>query len=91
MVFSTPVFLFGFLPLALLVYYLSTQSLRNKILLLFSLGFYAWGEVFYLGVMLASIGFNYVFGRLIDGGGEKNRLYMPLALAGNIGLLISYK
>ena len=91
MVFSTPVFLFGFLPLALLVYYLSPQSLRNKILLLFSLGFYAWGEVFYLGVMLASIGFNYVFGRLIDGGREKNRLYMPLALAGNIGLLISYK
>ena len=39
MVFSTPVFLFGFLPLALLVYYLSPQSLRNKILLLFSLVF----------------------------------------------------
>lgn len=91
MVFSTPVFLFGFLPLALLAYYLSPRSLRNKILLISSLLFYAWGEVFYLGVMLASIGFNYVFGRLLERGGDRNKLYMALALIGNVGLLISYK
>lgn len=57
--------MFGFLPLTLLIYYLSPRHLRNAILLSASLLFYAWGEVFYIILMIFSIISNYVIGRLI--------------------------
>ena len=43
MVFSTPVFLFYFLVLTLLVYYLVPRNFRNLVLLVSSLWFYYWG------------------------------------------------
>lgn len=94
MVFSSPIFLFGFLPIILLLYFVSPRRLKNFILLLGSLFFYAWGEVFYLLIMLVSIGSNYLFGRLI-GGSEgiprKERLYLSIGIAVNVSLLVSYK
>ena len=45
MVFSSIVFLFTFLPISLLIYYISPKKLKNAILLLTSLVFYAWGEL----------------------------------------------
>lgn len=65
MVFSSPIFLFGFLPATLLLYFLSPRFIKNTTLLLCSLFFYAWGEVFYLAVMVVSIFSNYIFGLLI--------------------------
>ena len=44
MVFSTPVFLFYFLVLTLLVYYLVPRKFRNLVLLCSSLWFYYWGR-----------------------------------------------
>lgn len=45
MVFSSLVFLLLFLPLFLLLYFVSAKpAWRNAVLLLFSLLFYAWGE-----------------------------------------------
>ena len=52
MVFSSIPFLFLFLPLCLLIYYAVPYSLKNGILLLFSLIFYAWGEPVYIVLML---------------------------------------
>ncbi|MBW7936405.1 MAG: MBOAT family protein, partial [Flavobacteriales bacterium] len=66
MVFSSPIFVFAFLPLVLIVYYLSARPFRNVILLVFSLLFYAWGESERLAVMLLSISLNYVAAILID-------------------------
>ena len=43
MVFSSLIFIFIFLPLVLVSYYLVPKRLRNTIILLFSLIFYAWG------------------------------------------------
>jgi len=65
MVFSSPIFLFGFLPLALILYFLSPRIVKNYSLLACSLIFYAWGEVFYLALMLVSIISNYFVGLLI--------------------------
>lgn len=59
-----------------------------------SLFFYAWGEVFYLGIMIASIISNYIFGRLIFGTQEnahKKQIYLALGISVNLGLLISFK
>ena len=97
MVFSSPIFLFGFLPIALLLYYVSPRLIKNIILLSVSLLFYAWGEVFYLGVILISIVSNYFIGLLIyDSQKEPHRkklsqLYLTVGLIVNIGLLASFK
>ena len=97
MVFSSPIFLFGFLPVALLLYYCSPNSIKNFTLLSTSLLFYAWGEVFYLGVMLVSIISNYIFGVLINSAQNNsvssNRPFVLVSLGifVNIAILISFK
>lgn len=62
MVFSSIYFIFSFLPVTIVAYYLAPKRIRNGILLLASLFFYAWGEPVYLFLMLYSILFNYVMG-----------------------------
>jgi alginate O-acetyltransferase complex protein AlgI len=93
MVFSSPVFVFLFLPLVLALYYVLPAKLRgprNGVLLLFSLLFYAWGEPVYILLMLLSIGLNYLFGRLL--GKDKHRkTVLVIACMVNIGLLIVFK
>ena len=66
MVFSSMTFLFAFLPVVVLVYMLSPKQMKNAILLIASLFFYAWGEPRNILLMLLSIGINYVFGRIIE-------------------------
>ena len=66
MVFSSLLFLFRFLPMALLVYYITPICCRNLTLLLFSLIFYAWGEPVYVFLMLAVILLSYVSGLLLE-------------------------
>lgn len=96
MVFSSPTFLFGFLPITLLLYYLSPKVFKNIVLLTMSLFFYAWGEVFYLGVMAISIISNYLIGRAIYRA-KKNtsptisRGYITIGVLVNLALLISFK
>ena len=65
MIFSSNVFLFAFLPVVLLLYYISPRKLRNPVLLFWSLLFYGWGEPVYLFLMIGTILMNYVFGALI--------------------------
>jgi alginate O-acetyltransferase complex protein AlgI len=62
MVFSSQIFLFIFLPFALLGYYLIRKDFRNLYLLIISAGFYAWTGKMLLLVLLASITINYFFG-----------------------------
>ncbi len=62
MVFSSIFFIFSFLPVTIVAYYLVPHRMRNGILLLASLFFYAWGEPVYLFLMLYSILFNYIMG-----------------------------
>ena len=62
MVFSSLIFLFGFLPLTLLFYYLAPHKGRNLILFGMSLLFYAYGEPIYLFLMLFSLTAAYLFG-----------------------------
>lgn len=62
MVFSSLLFLFRFLPAVLIVYYIAPRPLRNLVLFLFSLIFYAWGEPVYILLMLTSILVSYTGG-----------------------------
>lgn len=66
MLFSSLTFLFGFFPLLLIIYFIfKKRTIRNLILLVFSLIFYAWGEPKYIFLMLFTIFVVYLFGLLI--------------------------
>lgn len=93
MVFSSLVFLFIFLPLVLLLYFLTKNiKVKNITLLLFSLLFYAWGEPVYIILMLLSISINYVGGLIIDKNhGNKRKLYFIMLLAINLGAIGYFK
>lgn len=66
MIFSSLLFLFRFLPAVLIVYYIVPPALRNLVLLLFSLLFYAWGEPVYIILMIVSILVSYTGGIIVD-------------------------
>ena len=93
MVFSSIIFLFLFLPATLVLYYFSGKLFRNSLLLLASLLFYAWGEQFYVLVMLASIGLNYVFGLLLNRECRPRlqKIILGLGIVANLGVLIFFK
>ena len=94
MVFSSIVFIFTFLPIVILAYYVAPVRIRNFILFLASLVFYAWGEPVYLFLMLYSILFNYVMGLDIyrrRGKRKKARESLILGVAVNLALLGFFK
>lgn len=62
MLFSSISFLFSFLPITLFLYFIVPKQLKNSVLLICSLFFYAWGEPVYVILMILSILFNYVAG-----------------------------
>lgn len=64
--FSSIFFVFGFLPIFMLLYYLVPSRMRNVVLLIGSMFFYAWGEPIYLILMLFSSIFHYIMGLEIE-------------------------
>lgn len=66
MVFSSILFLFRFLPIALLLYFIAPGKLKNLVLFLLSLVFYAWGEPVYVVLMLFSTVVDYTHGLLVQ-------------------------
>ena len=91
MSFTTIEFMFRFLPIFLIVYYVVPTRYKNLILLIGSFVFYAWGQHFYLLLLMLSIVVNYTFGRLI---GERRAQKKPLLVLGliyNFGLLVFFK
>jgi len=82
MVFSSLEFLLRFLPLVLLLYFAAPAKLKNPLLLIASLCFYAWGEPVYVALMLALCAVNYALGLRIDH--HKNTSAAKAALAASI-------
>ncbi|MDH3691897.1 MAG: MBOAT family protein, partial [Gammaproteobacteria bacterium] len=70
-----------------------STSLQNGLLLLASLIFYAWGETFYVLLMLASIIVNYVFGYTLNCVRRAwlSRVVLLVAMGFNLGILGIYK
>ena len=66
MVFSSLLFLFIYLPVVLVVYYVAPRKIRNLILFLGSLVFYAWGEPVYVCLMLFSTLVDFIHGLLVE-------------------------
>lgn len=94
MVFSSIFFIFAFLPVTVIVYYSLGKHLRNIVLLIASLFFYAWGEPVYVLLMCGSIMINYFIGTLLgrdDTGKRKSKLFLIIALVFNLGCLAYFK
>ncbi len=94
MVFSSPVFLFLFLPVVLsLVLLVRRLESRNALLLIFSLIFYAWGEPIFIFLALASTLMNYFLGLWVDHSNNpvRRKSAVVLAIVLNVGLLAFFK
>ncbi len=93
MVFSSTIFLFAFLPILLILYFISPARCRNYILLIFSLIFYGWGGPSYLLLMIIVVTADYLFALFISMTEKKalRKLFLILTVAGNLGCLGYYK
>lgn len=94
MVFSSTIFIFIFLPFILFLYYIVGKKIKNYILLISSLIFYAWGGVAYLKILIVSIILNYSFGILVDKYSNREMLKKVILTLGvilNLSILFYYK
>lgn len=93
MLFSSISFLYFFLPAVLILYLIVPKVLKNTVLLVSGLVFYAWGEPRYCIVMIVSILVGYVFGLLIEKfkGKKLSKLFMILSVGVDLGLLVYFK
>ena len=93
MVFSSLLFVFAFLTPCLLVYTLIDQRYKNRVLLIFSLIFYAWGGVGFVGILLADTFISWFFALRIEERRDRRgrKFFLVLACIGLLGFLCVFK
>lgn len=93
MVFSSMTFLFYFLPIMLLLYYVTPKKLKNLTLLVGSLIFYFAGEPIYIGLLIFSTVVDYSHSLVIsrNRGGVKAKLALISSITINLSMLIFFK
>ena len=96
MVFSSLLFLFLYLPVVLLIYYVTPLRWRNGVLLVFNLIFYGWGEPVYIVIMFLSTVIDYTHGILVGrckrrGDDRGVRLAVCSSVVFNLALLFFFK
>lgn len=93
MVFSSLIFTFYFLPVVIVLYYLSKEKYRNYILLVASLFFYAYGEPSFVFIMIASIIINFLMALSVDKYRDSTiaKIILIFDIIMNIGILFYFK
>ena len=97
MLFSTTTFVLIFLPIVIFVYYAllrKTKIAKNIFLFLASIIFYAWGEPYFVVIMLLSIFINWIFGLLINKYRKdklKSKIIIVLMLGFNLTIIGIFK
>ena len=93
MVFSSLTFLFAFLPALMVCYFglARRRDTRNFILLAFSVLFYSWGGWSLVPLLLLSVTMNWFFGQRVAEDNPRRKLFLVLAVTGNLGLLFIFK
>lgn len=94
MVFSSILFIFRFLPVALGIYYLTPKKYKNFSLLILSLIFYSWGEAKYFLIMISSIVVDYFVSIGIERYRERKNIKISLlciSVCFNLGMLFFFK
>ena len=93
MLFSSIPFLYYFLPAVLLLYFIAPKKLKNTVILLSSLFFYAWGEPKYVILMIISITIGYILGLLIEKfrGKTLSKIFLATSVLFSVGALGYFK
>lgn len=96
MLFNSYVFIIGFLPITLILYYLSAKKFGSQcarcVLILASLFFYSWWDVRNLPILLVSILVNYVLaGRILQSEGRIRKAWLITGILFDLGLLGYFK
>ncbi|MBR4200695.1 MAG: MBOAT family protein [Oscillospiraceae bacterium] len=94
MTFSSPIFLFAFFPLVCVLYFLIPEKhlpLRNALLTAASLVFYGFGEPVAMLLMLGVVFWSWITALLLQKGGICRRIFLPLGIIGDLGVLCVYK
>ncbi|MBA2651185.1 MAG: MBOAT family protein [Tatlockia sp.] len=97
MLFTTPIFLFFFLPVFLSAYYLmpAKGQWRNYVALLGSILFFSWGEPVYVFMLLAFVFVDYQLSKAISETSNlsltKKKILLSIGILANVAVLISFK
>lgn len=95
MLFNSYVFILGFLPIVLLGFFTLSKirhSWATAFLVIASFFFYGWWDMRYIPLLFLSICWNFSFGRIIEAAvAHRRKLWLTIAVAGNIALLGYYK
>lgn len=93
MLFSSIPFLYFFLPITVILYLIAPRKLKNSVILLASLVFYAWGEKKLVLLFAATIFVGWVLGLLIEKTHAKkwDKVFMILSVVIDLGLLAYFK
>jgi alginate O-acetyltransferase complex protein AlgI len=92
--FSSPLFLFAFLPLILVIYILVGNKFRPLVFTLASLVFCIWAGPLLFPVILISTGVNYMFGKSLQNRRDQNKpiqRFLFWSIIFNIGLMLGFK
>lgn len=89
MLFSSMFFMWIFLPITLIIYWISPKKAKNYILLIASLIFYAWGEPLYIFLMLFVVLVDFILAYQIEK--KRSKLLLILSVCFNIGILGYFK
>lgn len=90
MSFASPLFLWFFMPVTLVAYWLLPR-LRNGIVAVASLVFYAWGAGAYTLLLVSAIAVNYAAGRLLDRIERHRKAVVVAAITWNLSILAIWK
>jgi alginate O-acetyltransferase complex protein AlgI len=92
MVFSSTIFLVYFLPLFLLLYYITDKRYQNYIALVASIFFYAWGAPDFIFIVLGSVVVDFYIVKFMHRSqGSKKRWLLAASVLLNIGMLVYFK
>lgn len=88
MSFTTPVFLFLFLPLSLILYQFVPVKLKNIFILLISIVFYGWSEWSFLPIIIVATILNWSLALLMVRYRKSSSIFLSLGILTSLGLLI---
>ena len=91
MVFSSYLFIFFFLPLALLGYYAAPKKLRHLTLTIFSYIFYGWANPWFCLLMLFNTSVDYTNGRLMGTYPARKKLFVTISIVCDLAILGFFK
>lgn len=93
MVFSSVIFLVFFIPIVLVIYNIVPKILKNYILLLASLIFYAWGAPKFVFFLIASTLVDFFIAKAIwnTANLKKKKILISFSLIFNLGVLLYFK